>query len=327
MDNVSPLDEVAGGTPAGAARGDPPEHSRRRLRGRRAGRALLLRRLMPVRVGAVSYLNARPLVRGLERSPERFAVRFDLPSRVRRCCTRARSISGSFRPSSTSAARLRVVPGIGVVSDGPVASVAMFTRVPVGRHPLACTRHQLPHVGGADQGDVRAVLRHRAGVLSAGPDLAAMVAGPTRRCSSATRRCFAVRAAGPREDRSRRGVEGDDGPAVRVRVLGRGAGRPHTRGCRACCRPRGMRDAANPTMSPRSISQTTPRSRSSGRRTAREHPLSTSVNASVPALERFFALAAEIGAAPPTRPLRFYGEPGSADAVAAAEPAGTRALE
>ena len=27
------------------------------------------------------------------------------------------------------------------------------------------------------------------------------------------------------------------------------------------------------------------------------------------ALERFFALAAEIGAAPPARPLRFYGEP------------------
>ena len=34
----------------------------------------------PVRVGAVSYLNARPLVEGLGRRPDQFAVRYDLPS-------------------------------------------------------------------------------------------------------------------------------------------------------------------------------------------------------------------------------------------------------
>ncbi len=33
-----------------------------------------------VRLGAVSYLNTRPLVYGLEKSP-RFAIRFDVPSR------------------------------------------------------------------------------------------------------------------------------------------------------------------------------------------------------------------------------------------------------
>ena len=33
-----------------------------------------------VRIGAVSYLNARPLVAGLEARTDRFAVRYDLPS-------------------------------------------------------------------------------------------------------------------------------------------------------------------------------------------------------------------------------------------------------
>ena len=38
-----------------------------------------------VHIGAVSYLNARPLVEGIETRPDRFSVRYDLP--------RARSIS------------------------------------------------------------------------------------------------------------------------------------------------------------------------------------------------------------------------------------------
>ncbi len=35
--------------------------------------------MKPVRLGSVGYLNARPLVYGLEQSP-RFSLRFDLPS-------------------------------------------------------------------------------------------------------------------------------------------------------------------------------------------------------------------------------------------------------
>ena len=34
-----------------------------------------------IRVGAVTYLNARPLVYGLENS-DRFSVRYDIPSEV-----------------------------------------------------------------------------------------------------------------------------------------------------------------------------------------------------------------------------------------------------
>ena len=34
-----------------------------------------------IRLGAVSYLNTRPLVHGLERETERFSVRFDVPAK------------------------------------------------------------------------------------------------------------------------------------------------------------------------------------------------------------------------------------------------------
>ncbi|MEC9301425.1 MAG: MqnA/MqnD/SBP family protein, partial [Acidobacteriota bacterium] len=34
-----------------------------------------------IRLGAVSYLNARPLVHGLDQQTDRFSLRFDVPSR------------------------------------------------------------------------------------------------------------------------------------------------------------------------------------------------------------------------------------------------------
>ena len=51
-----------------------------------------------VRVGAVSYLNARPLVVGLETRPDRFAVRYDLPSTCARLL-HARDIDLGLIPS------------------------------------------------------------------------------------------------------------------------------------------------------------------------------------------------------------------------------------
>jgi chorismate dehydratase len=87
-----------------------------------------------VRIGAVSYLNARPLVVGLEAHPGRFAVRYDLPS------TCARLLHGGEIDLGLipSIEYLRgddyaMVPDCAVVSDGPVASVAIFTKVPIGR--------------------------------------------------------------------------------------------------------------------------------------------------------------------------------------------------
>ena len=87
-----------------------------------------------VRIGAVSYLNARPLVEGLDRWPERFSVRYDLPSACARLL-HAHEIDLGLIPSIEylRGEGYRIVPGCAVASDGPVASVAIFTSVPIER--------------------------------------------------------------------------------------------------------------------------------------------------------------------------------------------------
>jgi predicted solute-binding protein len=82
-----------------------------------------------VRLGAVTYLNARPLVYGLERS-DRFDLRYDLPSECARLL-HARRIDVGLIPSIEylrGPAPYAIVPGPAVMSRGPVASVAVYTR-------------------------------------------------------------------------------------------------------------------------------------------------------------------------------------------------------
>jgi chorismate dehydratase len=98
-----------------------------------------------VRLGAVGYLNARPLVFGLERSA-RFDLRFDVPSKCAqllhehqidvgmipsieylRDAGNAAAVSGA-RPEPDG---YRIVPDLAIASRGPVASVALYTRRPM----------------------------------------------------------------------------------------------------------------------------------------------------------------------------------------------------
>src|SRR5690348_13868310 len=84
-----------------------------------------------VRVGSVAFLNARPLVWGLDARSDRFDLRFDLPSR---CASllHAGDIDIGLIPSiEYLAGDYAIVPGVGVVSEGEVASVALFTSVPI----------------------------------------------------------------------------------------------------------------------------------------------------------------------------------------------------
>ena len=85
------------------------------------------------RLGAVSYLNARPLTWALDRSPDRWQIRYDFPS-VCSALLRAGDVDLGLVPSIDylDAPDYRMVPGIGIGSRGPVASVALFTRVPIG---------------------------------------------------------------------------------------------------------------------------------------------------------------------------------------------------
>src|SRR5262245_24106845 len=85
--------------------------------------------MTPVRLGAVTYLNARPLVFGLDTSP-RFALRFDIPSVCAALLHDHRSVVGLV-PSIEylrGTAPYAIVPGPAVTSKGPVVSVALYTR-------------------------------------------------------------------------------------------------------------------------------------------------------------------------------------------------------
>lgn len=86
-----------------------------------------------VRLGAVTYLNARPLVYGLEQSP-RFEVRYDIPSECARL-VHARSVDLGLIPSIEylrGPQPYAIVPGPAIASRGPVASVAIYTTKPMG---------------------------------------------------------------------------------------------------------------------------------------------------------------------------------------------------
>ena len=88
--------------------------------------------MKPVRLGAVDYLNARPLVYGLELRNDLFSLRFDVPSKCAALLHEG-SIDVGMIPSIEFARGhdYRIVPGVGIVSEGPVASVAVFTTTPI----------------------------------------------------------------------------------------------------------------------------------------------------------------------------------------------------
>lgn len=87
----------------------------------------------PVRVSAVSFLNARPLVVGLERETALFDVSTDLPST---CAARlhAHEVDLGLIPAIEYVrGDYALVPGMAIGSDGPILSVAIFTTTPMAR--------------------------------------------------------------------------------------------------------------------------------------------------------------------------------------------------
>jgi chorismate dehydratase len=86
-----------------------------------------------VRLGAVSYLNTKPLVYGLDERPDLFTVRFDVPARCAALLHEGRTDLALIPAIEYLRGDYRLVPDIAIGSDGPVASVAIFSRVPVER--------------------------------------------------------------------------------------------------------------------------------------------------------------------------------------------------
>lgn len=87
--------------------------------------------MRPARLGAVSYLNTRPLVRGLDERPDLFTLRFDVPSVCAALLHEGAVDVGLIPAIEYLRGDYAIVPDLAIGSDGPVVSVAIFTRVPI----------------------------------------------------------------------------------------------------------------------------------------------------------------------------------------------------
>jgi chorismate dehydratase len=129
-----------------------------------------------IRIGAVGYLNARPLTWALDRSPQHWQVRYDLPSVCARLLYDG-EVDLGLVPSIEylRSEQYRFVPDVGIGSRGPVASVALFTR-----RPLDAVRHiALDTSSRTSVTLIRVLCAHRYRIapefVPHGPDLEAMV--------------------------------------------------------------------------------------------------------------------------------------------------------
>ena len=84
-----------------------------------------------VHLGAVGYLNARPLVHGLDVA-SRFDLRYDIPSECSRLLHEG-AIDVGLIPSIEylRGGPYRIVPDLAIASRGPVASVALYATKPM----------------------------------------------------------------------------------------------------------------------------------------------------------------------------------------------------
>jgi chorismate dehydratase len=82
-------------------------------------------------LGAVSYLNTRPLVEGLDRHTDLFTVRYDVPAQCAALLHEGRIDLGLIPAIEYLRGDYRIVPGVSIGSNGPIASVALFSKVPV----------------------------------------------------------------------------------------------------------------------------------------------------------------------------------------------------
>lgn len=84
-----------------------------------------------IRLGAVGYLNARPLTWALDRDPERWRVRYDVPSACASLLHAGEIDLGLIPSIEYLHGDYRMIPGVGIGSRGAIASVAIYSKVPV----------------------------------------------------------------------------------------------------------------------------------------------------------------------------------------------------
>jgi chorismate dehydratase len=267
---------------------------------------------MAIRIGAVSYLNARPLVSGLNEHPERFSIRYDLPSRCAALLVAGTIDLGLVPSIEYLAGDYRLVPGIGVVSDGPVASVALFTQVPIDRvRSIALDTSSRTSVA-----LTRVLCAHHFGIAPAfvthGPDLAEMLTAADAALLIGDPALFA--------DSAALGVEKVDLGAEWQRMTGLPfvyalwTGRPDVIGPGETAllqqaRDRGIESSEQVA---RELFPDDPVRQAIGASYLRENIRHVVGERELAGLARFYDLAHLVGAAPGRRPIRLYEEAGTA---------------
>jgi chorismate dehydratase len=128
-----------------------------------------------IRLGAVGFLNARPLTWALDRTPGVWQIRYDVPS-VCSARLHAGEVDLGLVPSIDYAqADYRLVPGVGICSRGAVSSVALYARRPVAE----LQRIAIDTSSRTSVALLRVLCRHRFGIdpefVPHPPDLATMV--------------------------------------------------------------------------------------------------------------------------------------------------------
>jgi len=84
-----------------------------------------------IRVGAVNYLNTKPLIEGLETFAPNIELTLDLPSRLAdRLATGDLDVGLIPVIELFRSGNYRVIPDVSISSRGPVMSVTLFSRVP-----------------------------------------------------------------------------------------------------------------------------------------------------------------------------------------------------
>jgi chorismate dehydratase len=84
-----------------------------------------------LRLGAVSYLNTKPLVYGLDAHPDQFDIRFDVPAKCATLLHEGQVDLGLIPAIEYLRGNYHIVPDVSIASDGDVATVALFTRAPI----------------------------------------------------------------------------------------------------------------------------------------------------------------------------------------------------
>ena len=148
--------------------------------------------MTPLRLGAVSYLNTKPLVYGLDAHPDQFDVRFDVPAKCAELLHEGEVDLGLIPAIEYLRGDYAIVPGVSIASDGDVATVAVFTRSRSAR----CETLALDLSSRTSVALTRVLCAKHWGIapkfMPAEPDLEPCCSAPTPRWSSAIRRSRSI---------------------------------------------------------------------------------------------------------------------------------------